>query len=196
MSTSVYRIGALVGGAFLAGGIAAAIQRRRRRPVSEGGAPLGGAPDPLPTLQPRDFQTDCDPTPKPCVEAFRDMVLEQYGGRSGGIYRDCDIGGKSEHKEGRAWDWFPPDKATGDRLVGDMLATDASGRAFAMARRWGLQYLIWWRRMWRAYPADAPGWHDYTITGNATLEHRDHVHFTFSRAAAACNGDFARNRNA
>src|SRR6187200_398705 len=50
-------------------------------------------------------QVSCDPIAKPGTLALRAMLLATYGGRDLGITRACNIGGLSEHKEGRAWDW-------------------------------------------------------------------------------------------
>jgi hypothetical protein len=61
---------------------------------------------PLDDLAPYQPQTTCDPTPKPGVVGFQEIVLAAYPSTSSyGISRDCSIGGRSEHKEGRAWDW-------------------------------------------------------------------------------------------
>lgn len=173
---------------------------RRRVPLPSlavaSGAAASAARVPVPDYLPGDSQDTCDPTPKPGIMAFRAFVLDRYGGQSGGapkfgISRACEVGGTSEHKEGRAWDWFPPDRQTGDRLVRDLLADNVRGVHHAAARRWGLQYFIWFRRIWLAHKAatDAPGelagWKAYGRTGSATIEHRDHIHFTMGREAAA-----------
>lgn len=125
-------------------------------------------------------QTVCDPTEKPGVVAFRAMVHKQYGGTSAGIARACEVGGKSEHKEGRAWDWplradRPADAAKADELLRWLLAGDCYGNKHAMARRLGIMYVIWNRQVWSAYAADR-GWQPYS----GTSPHTDHVHFSFS----------------
>ena len=53
-----------------------------------------------------DGQSFCSPAPKPGVLAFQRAVYARHP-RTGslGISRACHIGGRSEHKEGRAWDW-------------------------------------------------------------------------------------------
>jgi hypothetical protein len=61
---------------------------------------------PLDDLAPYQPQTTCSPDAKPGVVGFQDLVLATYPATpSWGISRDCSIGGTSEHKEGRAWDW-------------------------------------------------------------------------------------------
>ena len=126
-------------------------------------------------------QTTCSPTAKPGVVAFRDQLLRTYSWtRSLGIVRGCDVGGRSEHKEGRAFDWgvsaySTRDVAAVNDLLGWLLRTDRFGNKHAMARRLGIQYVIWNRRIWGAYDA-ADGWRSYT----GASPHTDHVHFSFS----------------
>jgi hypothetical protein len=51
-------------------------------------------------------QSTCSPTAKPGVVRFSQAVMKAYPGTGTfGIVRACSAGGKSEHKEGRAWDW-------------------------------------------------------------------------------------------
>ena len=51
-------------------------------------------------------QSTCSPTAKPGTVALRALLLNAYKGTGdSGIIRNCGIGGRSEHKEGRAWDW-------------------------------------------------------------------------------------------
>jgi peptidoglycan hydrolase-like protein with peptidoglycan-binding domain len=140
-----------------------------------------------------DQQSRCDPSAKPGVIKFRHFVLSAYRDTgSDGIVRACNIGGTSEHKEGRAWDWKvsahnPKQRAEATALLRWLLAPDSSGHHAAMARRLGIMYIVWDRHMWRAYDA-AAGWQPYT-RGEA---HTDHVHFSFSRAGAAGHSSFWR----
>jgi len=129
-------------------------------------------------------QVSCDPNPKPGVQAFEELILNTFQhGHSGGITRDCDApgvaGGRSEHKEGRAWDWMLDggdyaDQVAGTRAVNWLLADDAVN-----ARRLGVMYLIWNRRIWSAHDA-ATGWRPYDYGD----PHTSHVHFSFSWAGA------------
>ncbi len=125
-----------------------------------------GPPEPYAPLEP---VTTCEPTPKPGVIAFRDWVLANWEGRSGGIARDCSIGSPSKHHEGRAWDWFPPDEKTANELVGELLGDDGQ-EPEVLARRAGLRTIIWGGQIWIA----GKGWAPY-----ARDPHTDHVHFGF-----------------
>ena len=94
-------------------------------------------------------QVSCDPVIKPGVQAFEQFVLGTWRrGYSGGAVRACGRGGLSEHKEGRAWDWMLnpnnyEDVVAGQRVVDWLLKDDATN-----ARRVGIMYVIWNRRIW------------------------------------------------
>ncbi|MFA9430801.1 hypothetical protein [Egicoccus sp. AB-alg2] len=141
-------------------------------------------PGPIDAPAPREYQRECHPEPQPGVEAFRDLVLDAYRGRDGGIVRACDVGGRSEHKEGRGWDWMldasdPADAAAAAEVLDWLLATDEDGNAHAMARRLGVMYVIWDGEIWSAARA-GEGWRPY----HGASPHTDHVHFSFSWAGA------------
>ncbi|WP_229694363.1 hypothetical protein, partial [Lentzea pudingi] len=129
-------------------------------------------------------QNTCDPTAKPGVVEFRDLLNQTYGAHTTGISRACDIGGASEHKEGRALDYHfnvnnGEDRAEADDVLGWLLATDRYGNQHAMARRLGIQYIIWNRQWFRLYRA-SEGWRPYS----GASPHTDHIHFSFSWAGA------------
>jgi hypothetical protein len=142
-------------------------------------------------------QSMCDPTDKPGVLAFRAVVLaKEPGTGAGGISRGCSIGGQSEHKEGRAWDWtvnagVPSQKAAAERIIDWLEAKDSYGNEAAMARRFGIMYLIFNRRIW--FPGS--GWRTYCVQKKAGCvepgtksdvrdPHTSHVHFSFTWAGA------------
>ena len=138
-------------------------------------------------------QKSCSPSPKPGVSAFKDLVLKTYPCTGTyGISRACSRGGTSEHKEGRAWDWklnYPHPAAT--NLLNWLLATDSKGNKHAMARRLGLMYMIWNRKIWKAYQASR-GWQKYS----GASPHTDHVHFSFSWAGANKSTSFWKSSEA
>jgi hypothetical protein len=139
-------------------------------------------------LSPYQPQTKCDATAKKGVLKFRALILATYKGTGDdGIVRGCKVGGTSEHKEGRAWDWAvsvrnPHQAAQVKALFAWLFASDAYGHRYAMARRLGIMYIIWNKRIWGSYAASA-GWRSYACSG-VTLCHQNHVHFSFSRAGA------------
>jgi hypothetical protein len=130
-------------------------------------------------------QSTCDPAPKPGTLALRNLLLSRYPmTKSLGISRGCDVGGRSEHKEGRAFDWGAnvgnaAQRAAVDDFLGALFATDSYGHKHALARRMGVMYVIWNGQIWSAYRADA-GWQPYS----GASPHTDHVHISLSWAGA------------
>ena len=143
--------------------------------------PSKSLPSGLDLASPYQAQRLCDPVAKPGVTAFARLFSSHYGlgTASYGIIRNCNSG-LTEHSEGRAWDWMlsvdkPNEKAVADSVTAWLSAPDAQGRPGAMARRFGIMYIIWNKKMWRAYDPGR-GWARYT--GDAP--HTDHIHFSFS----------------
>jgi hypothetical protein len=140
---------------------------------------------PIELYAPYSPQTTCSPTAKPGVVAWRDQLLRTYSWtRSLGIVRGCDVGGRSEHKEGRALDWgvnasSARDAAAVRDVMAWLFASDRYGNRHAMMRRLGIQYIIWNRQIISSYNIGA-GWRAYT----GASPHTDHVHFSFSWAGA------------
>lgn len=141
-----------------------------------------------------DGQSKCAPAAKPGVLAFQSMVLRAYPGTGvGGIGRACNIGGQSEHKEGRAWDWtvnggVPYQRAAAESMLDWLTATDRYGNEHAMANRLGVMYMIWNRKIWGSWSGE---WETYCVQkpwgckepgrgGGLRHPHTDHVHFSFS----------------
>ncbi|MFP5225274.1 MAG: hypothetical protein ACLGH3_06955 [Actinomycetota bacterium] len=127
-----------------------------------------------------DPQDTCDPTDKPGVIAFRkETVANNPGTGWGGISRACRST-ISEHYEGRAWDWTvsaynATQKRQAEGVMNSLFAADRWGNQHAKARRLGIMYIIWNKRIWGAYRA-RDGWRAY----NGSSPHTDHVHFSFS----------------
>jgi hypothetical protein len=147
-------------------------------------APVAAPPtiEPFATYQP---QSTCDPRAKPGTLALADMLLTYYGvGRNGGISRNCSIGGRSEHKEGRAFDWTLSVNRSNERAVAEqftawLLDKGPRGEAAYNARRLGVMYVIWNGRIWLADHA-AQGWLRY----RGPDPHVDHIHISLSWSGA------------
>ena len=146
-------------------------------------------------LSPYQGQTACDPVARPGVVKFRDLVLAAYPGTGdSGIVRACSVGGTSEHKEGRAWDWRvsasnPVHVEQVADLMQWLLAPDEFGNPAAMARRTGVMYIIWDSKVWKSYQASR-GWQPYV----GASPHTDHVHLSFSWAGALGETSFWSGR--
>jgi peptidoglycan hydrolase-like protein with peptidoglycan-binding domain len=138
------------------------------------------APDVVEGFSPYLAQTSCDPVVKPGTAALRTLLMGAYGGRDLGVTRACDIGGLSEHKEGRAWDWGldaadPAEKAVAKQFLDWLLAPGPNGMPAYQARRLGVMYLIYDGRIWSSYRA-AEGWRPYT----GGESHGDHIHISLA----------------
>ncbi|GIH06839.1 hypothetical protein Rhe02_49060 [Rhizocola hellebori] len=148
-------------------------------------APLGSKIDAYAVY---DAQNTCDPVAKPGVVAVKDLLNDNFGKHSWGIDRACDVGGTSEHKEGRALDYMldaadPKQRQTAQSILDWLLATDEQGNAHANARRLGVMYIIWDRQMWKAFSPKL-GWQPRPCDGSPGDCHTNHIHISFSRQGA------------
>ncbi|WP_157090044.1 peptidoglycan-binding domain-containing protein [Janibacter melonis] len=153
-------------------------------------APLAAADPPRPPVNtdlpgeldvasPYLAQSVCDPAAKPGVTAFARLMSRHYSQLNYGISRNCNAG-LTEHSEGRALDWMlnkndPRQREIADSVVAWLVAPDAQGRPGAMARRFGVMYIIWDRKIWGTYNMGV-GWRPYY----GSSPHTDHIHFSFS----------------
>lgn len=143
------------------------------------------APEGVEGLSPYVGQVSCDPVAKPGTSALAAMVLAHYkAGRNGGISRDCSVGGTSEHKDGRAWDWMldaanPADAAVAESFLQWLTAPGPDGQPGYNARRLGVMYVIWNRSTWATYRS-SPSWQPYT----GANPHTDHIHISLSWSGA------------
>jgi hypothetical protein len=141
-----------------------------------------------------DHAKKCHKRPTPGALALVDWLESNSTGVSWGIMR-CEKWGKNSaslHAEGRAVDWHldaarPADRAEARRLIDRLLAPDSAGNPHALARRMGIQEIIWNCRAWwsgaeRMEPYSAC----FTEKGkprknvDRTTAHRDHIHFGLS----------------
>ncbi|GAA4398106.1 hypothetical protein GCM10023168_03800 [Fodinibacter luteus] len=152
------------------------------------GYPTPTPPKPLPSAldvaPPYQKGTQCLTYNQPGAVAFAKMLNATYGSRTYGILRHC----AAEHGEGRALDWMinannAEQRALANAITRWLAAPDSKGRPGAMAKRFGINYIIWNRQMWRAYDTGR-GWAPYY----GVSPHTDHIHFSF-------NWDGARMRS-
>jgi hypothetical protein len=146
----------------------------------------------------------CSKEPRAGTIALQGWLERHARGASWRIMR-CErlsAGSFSLHADGRALDWHldasnPADRREAKRLIALMLAPDQLGNPHALARRMGLQEIIWDCRSWWA---GSDGMDKYTVCLNGagelrrridvTTAHRDHVHFGLSFAGAARRTSF------
>jgi peptidoglycan hydrolase-like protein with peptidoglycan-binding domain len=120
--------------------------------------------------------TRCLTEDQPGAVAFAKLLNTTYGTHTYGILRKC----AAEHGEGRALDWMidstkPANLALANALTRWLAAPDAQGRPGAMARRFGINYIIFNRQQWKAW-APERGWTAYY----GVSPHTDHIHFSFN----------------
>ena len=104
-----------------------------------------------------DPATHCSKRPKPGMTALVDWLERNADGVSWGTYR-CEKWGRgsaSLHAEGRAVDWaldvdVPAQRREAERLIALLLAPDRLGQTQALARRMGVEEIIWDCGYWAA----------------------------------------------
>ena len=151
-----------------------------------------------------DGQSTCASAVLPGTDYLLKLLVRTHPGtRSVSTLRPCSGDSVSEHKDGRALDWGvdaadPVEKATAEKWLDTIFATDAQGNTHALARRMGIMYVIWDDHIYRAYDGFQKKPYepcDPVTDCSKTLRHRDHVHVSLSRAGAAAQTTFYRARN-
>ncbi|MHB1473354.1 MAG: peptidoglycan-binding domain-containing protein [Dermatophilaceae bacterium] len=137
-------------------------------------APTKTLPVALDIRTPYEPQLSCDPRDKPGVAAFAALMKASYKTGTTGISRSCTAA-TSEHYEGRALDWMLSAKDPQQKAVADSVVAWLSADSGAVARRFGISYIVWNTKMWREY-APERGWVAYT----GSVPHTDHIHLSFS----------------
>jgi hypothetical protein len=126
--------------------------------------------------------------------AMLGWLARNAAGVNWGEYR-CEMWGKhsaSVHSDGRAIDWHPATKADGYALVNLLLAPDSDGNVAALARRMGIQGLIYDCRAWFGSSDGQMGDYSYCYAGNGkrmknldpTQAHMNHVHIELNMLGA------------
>ena len=131
----------------------------------------------------------------PGTTAMVGWLQRNASGTSWGSYR-CEKWGKGEasiHSAGRAIDWHPSSIAAGEALVNLLLAPDKEGNAAALARRMGVQGIIFNCKSWFGNWDGRLGKYSYCYGKNGkrkkglnvTQAHIDHVHIELNKLGAA-----------
>lgn len=127
--------------------------------------------DVRPRYQP---QTMCDPVARAGTRALGALLTSHYKRGTVGYERSC-TSSSSEHYDGRAVDWMLDARNASDLKVANAANAWLTADQGAVARRLGVQYIIWNKKMWRAY-APERGWTAYT----GASPHTDHVHISLT----------------
>jgi hypothetical protein len=153
-----------------------------------------------------DPATHCAAKPHPGMIKLQRWLEASVRGVFWGSYR-CEKWGKrsaSLHAENRAIDWHldvanGPDRRAAAELIRLLLAPDAAGNPQALARRMGVEELIWDCGYWGAGMSDfEPYSVCYSKRGklrkhvDKTVAHRDHIHIGMTKAGANARTSFWR----
>ena len=153
-----------------------------------------------------DRASGCKRSPAPGMLSLERWLEGNALGSSWGIMRCSRLGsGYSLHAEGRALDWRlsvhrRSDRREATRLIKLLLATDRAGNAHALARRMGVQEIIWNCEAWWS---GSRGTVRYSACFDSkgrpkrvddTTAHRDHMHIGMSKRGAARRTTFWTRR--
>jgi hypothetical protein len=177
---------------------------------------LGAAPDPVARnpadrladlpADPEEYDpaTHCATTTRPGMVALVAWLGRHARGASWGTYR-CEKWGPHEaslHAENRAVDWRldvrnPVDRAAGRALIDLLLAPDRTGLPHALARRMGVEEIIWDCSYWGAgmdeFKPYSPCFNENGERRkhvDPTVGHLNHLHVGMSKAGAAKRTSF------
>jgi len=146
-------------------------------------------------------QLVCDPAAKPGTQQLADLIKATYGqDQTVWIPRACDVGGQSEHKEGRALDWMTSvrdaqQRANAETFLNWLMGPDQFGVEYGNAMRLGVMYIGWNDRIWRGYDigrgwTELKGCFSKTESGNDTTCHRNHIHISLTWDGASGRSSF------
>jgi hypothetical protein len=149
-----------------------------------------------------DYAKGCKAEMPAGMRKLRNWLEGNVRGGVWSIYRCERLGsGWSVHAESRAIDWrlnvrIAREKRAADRLVGMLLARDDEGKNHALARRMGIQGIIWNCRSWWASDR-GDGLSRYTQCQNGndpgfTQAHKDHIHLELNKSGARGGTSFWR----
>jgi hypothetical protein len=155
-----------------------------------------------------DHARRCIKRPKPGAVSLQRWLDAHAAGESWGIMRCSKLGrgNYSLHAEGRAIDWHldsrdPATRRAGNRLIKVLLAPDRLGNPHALARRMGVQEIIWNCRAWWSGAEVANRYSAcYSKRGkrkrrvDPTIAHFDHIHIGLNKMGAARLTSFWRAR--
>jgi hypothetical protein len=178
--------------------------------LPENPVPIAGNPaDRLLSLPIEDSVYDgarkCTPkASRPGMLALQRWLETNARGVFWGSYR-CEKWGKGQaslHAENRAIDWHldaagSADRRAAEKLIRLLLAPDTAGNPQALARRMGVEELIWDCGYWGAGMTQFTEYRPcYGKRGklkrklNKTVAHRDHVHIGMTKRGAAARTSF------
>lgn len=156
-----------------------------------------------------DHARDCTRRSQPGTRRLVRWLERNAKGTSWGVYR-CERWGRgraSLHAESRAIDWHldvrnQRERREGRRLIELLLAPDREGTPRALARRMGIQEIVWDCSYWSAGRSEFgryPPCYSKDLQRkrkrvDPTVAHLDHLHIGLTRDGAAGHSSFWRGR--
>lgn len=147
-----------------------------------------------------DYAMRCKPRSTPGIRLLAKWIDRHFRGESWGVFRCERLGRKrrSLHSEGRALDWHLDVRRKRERraayhLIDRLLATDAVGEPNALARRMGVQELIYDCKSWFSGSERLGRYSGCRGKVGRTAAHRDHVHIGLNRPGARAKTSFWRS---
>ena len=139
----------------------------------------------------------CGPRSTPGIRLLTAWIDRHFPGESWGVYR-CQKLSKtthSLHSEGRALDWRldagrKRERRAANSLIERLLSADANGNERALARRMGVQEIIFNCRSWFS---GSDGMGAYSGCGGGTdrtTAHKDHIHIGLNIQGARAQTSF------
>jgi hypothetical protein len=134
----------------------------------------------------------CGPRSTPGIRMLTKWVDRHFRGESWGVYRCQKLSKntKSLHSEGRALDWRldagrKRERRAANSLISMLLAKDENGNERALARRMGLQEIIFNCKSWFS-GSDRMGPYSACQGGRVdrTTAHKDHIHLGLNKQGA------------
>src|SRR5205085_5894634 len=150
-----------------------------------------------------DYATKCLKRPQKGTLAFQSWLEHNAKGVSWGIMRCEKLSGSSYslHSEGRAIDWHldahvPAERAAAQRLINLFLAPDRAGEIHALARRMGIQEIIFNCQGWFSGDGGMRPYspcfdkHGKPVKIDDTTAHRNHIHIGLNWSGARMQSSF------
>jgi hypothetical protein len=150
-----------------------------------------------------DYSKQCRKHPSAGILALQGWLEKNAKGSFWGNMRCEKLSANnfSLHSDGRALDWHlsvhvASDRAEAKRLIGLLLAPDRAGNVHALARRMGVQEIIWDCQGW--FSGDG-GMRPYSVCYDKngkpkkvddTSAHRDHIHLGMNWPGAKLRSSF------
>ena len=147
-----------------------------------------------------DHAKRCKPRTTPGIRLLEEWVGRHFPGESWGVWRCQKLSKDSTslHSEGRALDWRLDVRDKRERraayfMIDRFLATDAYGNPNALARRMGVQELIFDCKSWYSGSEGLGAYSGCQGKVDRTTAHRDHIHIGLNVQGAAAATSFWRS---